>query len=184
MRQASYSRPNLACFMLFLFAILRRTSIWTPRILRRSSRTGPRQVLGSTVLGSALAFALPFGVGLAAFAQAPSPQAGQSPAAQTPGPQGPPPPAAPAAATPQAKGADALKARDQDLDAALAHQRESAQSQVKLRNEIEALSNDRRKFNQQLIDTAARIRDVQTNIEATQARLQPPDEKERLFHTH
>jgi septal ring factor EnvC (AmiA/AmiB activator) len=150
-------------------------------ILRRSSRTDPRQMLGSTVLGSALAFVLPFGAELAAFAQAPSPQAGQSPAAQTPAPQVPPPPAAPAAATPPANGADALKARDQELNAAITRQRESAQSQVKLRGEIEALGEDRRKFNQQLIDTAARIRDVEANIAATQARLQPLDEQERLF---
>jgi septal ring factor EnvC (AmiA/AmiB activator) len=138
-------------------------------------------MLGSTVLGSALAFALPFGADVAAFAQAPSPQAGpsttgqlpaaQSPVTQTPAPQGSPP----------ANGADALKARDQELNAALARQRESTQNQVKLRGEIAALSEDRRKFNQQLIDTAARIRDVEANVDATQARLQPLDEQERLF---
>jgi murein hydrolase activator len=150
-------------------------------ILRRSSRTDPRQLLGSTVLGSALAFVLPLGADLgansAAFAQAPLKvaPAGQ-PAAQTAPPQSPAPPAA----GPQT-GADALKAHDQELNAALARQRESSQNQAGLRVEIDALSADHRKFNQQLIDTAARIRDVEANIDATQARLAPLDQQEQLF---
>jgi len=138
-------------------------------------------MLGSTVLGSALAFVLPLGADLgatsAAFAQAPLKvaPAGQ-PAAQTAPPQSPAPPAA----GPQT-GADALKAHDQELNAALARQRESSQNQAGLRVEIDALSADHRKFNQQLIDTAARIRDVEANIDATQARLAPLDQQEQLF---
>jgi len=151
-------------------------------ILRRSSRTDPRQSLGSTVLGSALIFVLPFGgdfgAGSAAFAQAPAKLA---PADQSPVAPAPIPAAAPSQTPPPATGADALKQHDQDLDAALARQRDSAQSQAKLRSDIEALSADRRKFNQQLIDTAARIRDVEANIDATQARLAPLDEQDRVF---
>jgi septal ring factor EnvC (AmiA/AmiB activator) len=137
-------------------------------------------MLGSTVLGSALAFVLPFGAELAALAQAPSQlaPAGPSPAAQAPASPVPPPSSAPAPAA-LVNGPDVLKARDQELNAALARQRGSAQSQAKLRSEIEALGDDRRKFNQQLIDTAARIRDVEAHVEATQARLQPLDEQER-----
>src|SRR5580704_13409267 len=101
-------------------------------ILRRSSRTDPRQLLGPTVLGSALAFVLPFGVELAAFAQ--SPATAQSPAAPMLAPQNPPPASAPPSS------ADALKAHDQELNAALAHQRESSQAQAALRTEIDALS--------------------------------------------
>ena len=82
---------------------------------------------------------------------------------------------------PQPTGADALKQHDQELQAARARQRETVESQAKLRLEIEALSADRRKFNEQLIDTAAQIRDVEANIDATQARLAPLDEREQLF---
>ncbi len=142
-------------------------------------------MLGSTVLGPALAFVLPFGAEMAALAQSPAQlapavqsPAPRSPAAQTPGSVSPPS-SAPAAAP--ANGADALKARDQELNAALARQRSSAQNQAKLRGEIDALSQDRAKFNQQLIDTAARVRDVEANIDATQARLEPLDDQERLF---
>jgi septal ring factor EnvC (AmiA/AmiB activator) len=146
-------------------------------ILRRSSRTDPR-----LVLGSALIFVLPFsgdfGAGSVAFAQAPTKLA---PAGQSPVTPAPATPAPPSQNPPPATDADALKQRDQELDAALARQRDSAQSQAKLRGDIEALSTDRRKFNQQLIDTAARIRDVEANIDTTQARLTPLDEQERLF---
>ncbi len=139
-------------------------------------------MLGSTVLGPALAFVLPFGAEMAALAQSPAPLA---PAAQTPATQKPgsvsPPSSAPATAAAPANGADALKARDQELNAALARQRDSAQNQAKLRSEIDALGQDRAKLNQQLIDTATRIRDVEANIDATQARLEPLDDQERLF---
>jgi septal ring factor EnvC (AmiA/AmiB activator) len=144
------------------------------------------------MFGSVLAFVLPlstnFGPGSPAFAQAPTKlaPASQSPATQTTPaqvspPQVSPPQISPAPDTPPADSADALKQRDRELDAARARQRDSAQSQAKLRSDIVALSADRRNFNQQLIDTAARIRAVEANIEATQARLTPLNEQERLF---
>ena len=55
------------------------------------------------------------------------------------------------------------------------------ESQAKLRIEIEALAQDRRKFNQDLIGTAARVRDVEANIDATRARLAPLDEQDKLL---
>jgi murein hydrolase activator len=137
-------------------------------ILRRASRTDPGLVLGSAT-PLLLALVLPFGADLGnsgAFAQAPP---AQTPAAQAPATAAPP------------NGADALKQHDQELQAARARQRETVESQAKLRLEIEALSADRRKFNEQLIDTAAQIRDVEANIDATQARLAPLDEREQLF---
>ncbi|MGD0024982.1 MAG: peptidoglycan DD-metalloendopeptidase family protein, partial [Xanthobacteraceae bacterium] len=60
-------------------------------------------------------------------------------------------------------------------------QRETADSQAKLKREIEALGEDRRELNQQLIDSAARVRDVEAKIDATQARLQSLDEREHVF---
>jgi len=147
-------------------------------ILRRSSRTDPR-----LVLGSALAFLLPLGANSAALAQAPSERApaGVAPTAQAPAVQIPSPSTIPAPATAPTTNADALKQRDQALDAARAQQRETADSQAKLKREIEALSEDRRKLNQQLIGSAARVREVEAKIDATQARLQSLDEQEHIF---
>jgi septal ring factor EnvC (AmiA/AmiB activator) len=129
-------------------------------IPRRSHRTDPR-----LVLGSALAFALPLGGELSAYAQTP-------PALQAPATPAPPPDAA---APPSA---DELKQHDRELDAARALERASAESQAKLRREIDAIGDDRRALNQQLIDTAARVRGVEASIAATQARLKPLDDRE------
>ena len=123
-------------------------------ILRRSSRTDAR-----LVLGSALAFVLPIGVQLAlgsAAAAQPAADQGQNPA-------------------------DALKQRDQELNAALARARDSAEAQAKLRSEIEVLGQDRRNFNAQLIDTAAHVRDVEANINASQSRLDTLNEQEHAL---
>src|ERR1700688_3207805 len=149
-------------------------------ILRRASRTDPR-----FVLGSALAFVLPLGANLAAFAQDSSAQA---PAAQVPSPQVPSPAAqspsvVPAPGSPAKPDLNTLKQHDQELDAARAQQRAALEAQAKLKLEIEAIGADRRALNQKLIDTAARVRDVEANIEATQARLRPLDEREHIFKT-
>ena len=74
---------------------------------------------------------------------------------------------------------DALKQHDQALDAARAQERASAESQAKLRREIDALGDDRRALNQQLIDTAAHVRDVEASVAATQTRLKPLDERQK-----
>jgi septal ring factor EnvC (AmiA/AmiB activator) len=129
-------------------------------ILRRPRPTDPR-----LMLGSALALALPFGANPAAFAQTPSIQV--SPQPTIPAPSPPP--------------ADALKQHDQELDAVRAQQRESADSQTKLRLQIEALSEDRSKLNQQLIESAARVRDVEAKIDATQSRLQTLDQRQQVL---
>jgi murein hydrolase activator len=141
-----------------LLAFLRVASTLQAMILRRSSRTDPR-----LVLGSALAFVLPIGAQLALSSAAAAQSASQPAIDQAPNP------------------ADALKQRDQDLDATLAKQRNSAEAQAKLRSEIEALGQDRRKFNAQLIDTAARVRDVEVNISATQTRLDGLNEQEHAL---
>ncbi len=143
-------------------------------ILRRASRTDP-----CLVLGSALVFALPLGANPAAWAQTPpAPAASRAPSAQTP--------ATPSTQTPapsDVSPADTLKQHDQELDAARAQQRAAAEAQTKLKLEIEAIGADRRALSQQLIDSAARVRDVEANIEATQARLKPLDEREHIFQT-
>jgi septal ring factor EnvC (AmiA/AmiB activator) len=118
--------------------------------------------IGTLVLGSALAFVLPIGT-LMALNSAVRAQTAPKPAAD------------------QADPAEAIKKRDQELDATLARQRDSAEAQAKLRSEIEALGLDRRKFNAQLIDTAARVRDVEANISAAQTRLDGLNEQEHAL---
>ena len=127
-------------------------------ILRRSSRTDARLVLGSV-----LAFVLPIGVQLALSSAAAAQTAAQPAANQGPNP------------------ADALKQHDQELNAALARARDSAEAQAKLRSEIEVLGQDRRNFNAQLIDTAAHVRDVEANINASQSRLDTLNEQEHAL---
>jgi murein hydrolase activator len=78
---------------------------------------------------------------------------------------------------PQA-GAETLKQRDQELDAVREQERASAESQAKLRREIESLGDDWRALHQKLADTASRVRDVEASIEATRTRLKPLDEQE------
>jgi len=73
---------------------------------------------------------------------------------------------------------EALKARDQELEAARDAQRKSAEAEAALKREIEQFGADRRKLNQDLIDTAARLRGVEGKIAATEARLKPLDGNE------
>jgi murein hydrolase activator len=77
---------------------------------------------------------------------------------------------------------DALKQHDQELKATREQQRKSAETEAALKREIEQIGADRRKLNQDLIATAARLRGVEAKIEATQARLEPLDENERNIH--
>jgi septal ring factor EnvC (AmiA/AmiB activator) len=73
---------------------------------------------------------------------------------------------------------DALKQHDQELEAAREAQRKSGEQEAVLKREIEQIGSDRRKFNQDLIDTAARLRAVESKIAATEARLAPLDDNE------
>jgi len=74
---------------------------------------------------------------------------------------------------------DALKQHDEELKATRDAQRKSADTEAALKREIEQIGADRRKLNQALLDTAARTRDVEAKVEATQARLAPLDENRR-----
>jgi len=130
-------------------------------ILRRSRPTDPRLVLGSD-----LALALPFGANLVAFAQSPVTQV---PLRST----------LPSATAPSAD--DAIRQHDQELDSVRSQQRQSVDSQAKLRLQIEALSEDRRGLNQQLIESAAAVRDVEAKIDDAQSRLQSLDAREQVF---
>ncbi len=71
-----------------------------------------------------------------------------------------------------------LEQRDQELKAARDAQHKSADTEAALKREIEEIGADRRKLNQDLIDTATRSRDLENKVAATEARLKPLDENE------
>ena len=86
-----------------------------------------------------------------------------------------------AAATPQttASSPDAIKQREQELEATRAQQKSAADLQAKLKADIAAIGQDRSKLNQQLIDIAAQVRGVETRIGDAEARLRPLDAREQ-----
>ena len=78
-------------------------------------------------------------------------------------------------------GADSeiLRAREQELEAARAELKRNTESEAKLRSEIEAFGDDRKKLNTALIGTAARVREVEVRLTATEARMQPLEQQEK-----
>jgi murein hydrolase activator len=86
-----------------------------------------------------------------------------------------------AGAAPQAAATspDAIKQREQELEATLAQQKGAAGAQEKLKADIAAIGEDRSKLNAQLIDIATRVRVVETRISDAEARLRPMDSREQ-----
>ena len=76
---------------------------------------------------------------------------------------------------------DALKQRDEELKSPRDEQHKSAEAEAALKREIEQIGADRRKLNQDLIDTATRLRGVESKIAATEERLRPLDDNERAI---
>ncbi len=74
---------------------------------------------------------------------------------------------------------DGIQQREKELEALRAEQRRTLENEAKLKREIESIGDDRRKFNQQLIDTAARVAAVDERIAKTQERLNLYDESEQ-----
>src|SRR5271169_5564927 len=83
------------------------------------------------------------------------------------------------AAQTAAPATDAIKQREQELEATLAQQRSAAELQQKLRAEIATIGEDRSKLNAQLIDIAAQVRTIETRIGDAEARLRPLDSREQ-----
>ncbi len=105
-----------------------------------------------------LGFALPVALSLTALAQEqPAPSAQDKPASSP----------------------DAIKQHQQELKATRDQQRKSADTEAALKREIEKIGADRRKLNQDLIDTAARTRDVEAKVTATETRLKSLDGREQ-----
>jgi murein hydrolase activator len=76
---------------------------------------------------------------------------------------------------------DDLQKRSQELEAVRAAQRKAAEAEAKLKREIAEIGTDRRRLNEQLIGTAARVREVEKRIAAVEQRLQPLADKERAI---
>jgi septal ring factor EnvC (AmiA/AmiB activator) len=85
---------------------------------------------------------------------------------------------APAAQSEVADPLKTLKQRDDELKAVRDEQRKSAEAEAALKREIEQIGADRTKLNQDLIDTAARLRAVEAKVVSTQDRLKPLDGNE------
>ena len=98
--------------------------------------------------------------------------AGVSASAQVPAP------APPAAALP-----DAIKQREQELEATRAQQKSATELQQKLKAEIAAVGQDRSKLNAQLIDIAAQVRTIEARIGDAEARLRPLDVREQQIRS-
>ena len=71
-----------------------------------------------------------------------------------------------------------LDQHQQELDKLRGEQRKVTETEAALTREIEALGADRRKLNQELIDTAGRIRTLEGKIAATETRLVPLDQQD------
>ncbi|MGE5156726.1 MAG: murein hydrolase activator EnvC family protein [Gemmatimonas sp.] len=94
---------------------------------------------------------------------------------------GPMPASAQTAAAPAQAAAspDAIKQREQELEAARAAQNKAAEAQAKLKAEIAAIGQDRSKLNQQLIDSAAQVRDLEGRMSDAETRLHSLDGREQ-----
>jgi septal ring factor EnvC (AmiA/AmiB activator) len=71
-----------------------------------------------------------------------------------------------------------LDQRHLELDKLRGDMKKSSETEAALTREIEVLGADRRKLNQELIDTAGRIRGLENRIAGTEARLRPLDSKD------
>jgi len=91
--------------------------------------------------------------------------------------------AAPAAvaapATGPSESATAKATREQELETVRAEQQRAADTEARLRREVESLGEDRRKLNEALIGTAGRVRAVEERISAAEGRLKSLQDKER-----
>jgi len=139
-------------------AIAEQAHSWGGMILATNHEVAPRRVLAA-----ALGLSLPIGLLAAATAGLPYAFAQERPALRG------------------AVDTDKLKQRDQEYEAIQADRKKAAEAETRLRDEIDAVAADRRKLNQQLIETAAHVREVETRIAASEARLKPLDESEQAI---
>ena len=68
--------------------------------------------------------------------------------------------------------------RQRELDSLLGDLQRSREQEVKLKSDIDRIKGDRRKFSQDLLDTAARIRAAEARLGEAEKRLAPLDQRE------
>jgi septal ring factor EnvC (AmiA/AmiB activator) len=73
--------------------------------------------------------------------------------------------------------------RQRELDALLGDLQRSREQEAKLKSEIDKIKNDRKKFSQDLLDTAARIRAAEAKLGDAEKRLAPLDQREADLKT-
>jgi septal ring factor EnvC (AmiA/AmiB activator) len=135
-------------------------------VIRKSLHAFQSRTLAAALLATGMSSALPS----LATAQTPaSPPAATTPVATAP---------AAAATTPSA---DDIKQRAQELEAARQRQKDAAELQEKLKAEIAAIGQDRSKLNQELIDIAAKVRNVESRIADAESRLGDLDTREQAI---
>jgi septal ring factor EnvC (AmiA/AmiB activator) len=88
-------------------------------------------------------------------------------------------PVAAAAPTAVPASPEALKQREQELEAARIAQKSAAEAQERLKADIAQIGQDRSKLNQQLIDVAAQVRGIETRIGDAETRLHGLDGREQ-----
>jgi murein hydrolase activator len=86
-------------------------------------------------------------------------------------------------APPSTVSADAIKQREQELEAAREQQRNAAELQQKLKAEVTAIGQDRSQLNAQLINIAAQVRTVESRIADAETRLRPLDAREQQIRS-
>lgn len=86
-----------------------------------------------------------------------------------------------AAAVSSTPNPDEIRTREKELAAARDQQKRATELQDKLKADIAAIGQDRGKLNAQLIDTAARVRAVETGIDGAEARLGQLDARDRTM---
>ena len=74
---------------------------------------------------------------------------------------------------------DKLRQHDKELETVRSQQRQTADTEARLKREIGNIGDDRRKLNQTLIEAASRLRTVEGRVADTEARLKPLDDSER-----
>src|SRR5262245_46587307 len=88
----------------------------------------------------------------------------------------------PQSGTPDPASRDRDKAqRERDLEVLREEQRQAAEAEAKLKAEIEQISEDRSQLNQALIDTAARVRTLESRIAASEGRIKTLDDNDRAI---
>lgn len=81
----------------------------------------------------------------------------------------------------EAARSEAIKRREQELEAARSEQRSAAEREKQLRADIAALGQDRTKLNKQLIDTAANVHAIEGKIGDAEKRLASLDGREETI---